>query len=327
MATHNAGALPHHPEAVYQKMPIIKDVHQQVPSHKSGEQLVNKQAIQIKNVVHIVPHNPELDLEDEMTCVIVKQPGNDSCQSALGQPSDGTSGDPQPGADSWQTVIEGPNDDKNKDNNENNDDDDNENAVSDKSFTPPRRLKHLVKIDRYGRRHVLPPRGCGTVAPPKEKKQPLMQQQQLKPQKTRFVTTDLLGQRHLMPPPGLPGVWFQPLNECRGEHSRPLTFERKRDFKEEFQTRQQETAGGIALAVAREKEARSEENKNKKERRCTFSVCQDPPKNTTSNTYKKRAKPRPQNQLIDGWESRTLKGIFDAEEDLLYNTRWPASTF
>ncbi|KAI0411825.1 hypothetical protein F5X98DRAFT_367757 [Xylaria grammica] len=169
-------------------------------------------------------------------------------------------------------------------------------AVSDTSFTPPKNLGKCVKFDEDGRRHVVPsPR----VAP-----------------KQRFVQEGKNGQRNLLPPPGFNNLAPKIINEVEPEPEK-LTFERRQDFK-----KPSVKYGGISLAVMREQPERFEKLKNRRSSK----------KHKSAPKKHGRSKSQPMISVtVDGkttcWQSWFLKGVFDAEEDLLYNTRWPASSF
>ncbi|KAI8944452.1 hypothetical protein F4801DRAFT_585413 [Xylaria longipes] len=175
-------------------------------------------------------------------------------------------------------------------------------AISDTSFTPPKNLANCVRFDDEGRRHILPPPGFGDAAPK---------------QQSRFVRGDENGQKHLMPPPGFRGA----LPKLIDEPPVALKFERRKDFKNEFEKRQV-THGGISLAAMRE-QSQPKGKKNK----CSFAVRQSEPKKEQPPSPKKMAGSPPTDRLSGGWESAFVKGVFDAEEDLIYSGRWPASTF
>ncbi|RYC54883.1 hypothetical protein CHU98_g11324 [Xylaria longipes] len=190
--------------------------------------------------------------------------------------------EPQPTGVSWQTDESG--------------------AISDTSFTPPKNLAKCARFDDEGRRHILPPPGFGDAAPK---------------QQSRFVHGDENGRKHLMPPPGFRGA----LPKLIDEPPVALKFERRKDFKNEFEKRQV-THGGISLAAMRE-QSQPKGKKNK----CSFAVRQSEPKKEQPPSPKKMAGSPPTDRLNGGWESAFVKGVFDAEEDLIYSGRWPASTF
>ncbi|KAI1745813.1 hypothetical protein F4680DRAFT_443283 [Xylaria scruposa] len=202
--------------------------------------------------------------------------------------------EPQSKAGSWHTVSEA---EKQQDDS---------NAISDTSFTPPKNLARCARYDDEGRRHMLPPPGFGDAAP---------KQQQ---QQSRFIQGDAKGRKHLMPPPGFHGA----LPKLIDETPVALKFERKRDFKKDFEKRQV-THSGISLAVMHKQSSRSEGKKKK----CSFAVCSSVSKKAQGASLKKPVESPAADRLIGGWESAFLKGVFDAEEDLLYSSRWPASTF
>ncbi|KAI0550312.1 hypothetical protein F4679DRAFT_583562 [Xylaria curta] len=198
--------------------------------------------------------------------------------------------EPQSEADSWHTVSEA---EKQQDDSD---------AISDTSFTPPKHLARCARYDDEGRR--LPPPGLGDAAPK---------------QQSRFVCGDEDGREHLMPPPGFHGA----LPKLIDEAPVALKFERKMDFKKDLEKRQ----GGASLVAMHKQSSRSE---GKKKKKCSFEVStsfSSVSKEEQSASYKKLAESPTAGRLIEGWESAFLKGVFDAEEDLLYSSRWPASSF
>lgn len=73
-----------------------------------------------------------------------------------------------------------------------------------------------------------------------------------------------------MPPPGFQGALPKALDEYRSPPA-VLTFERKKNYRRDFEERQMRFQGGISLGVAREQSQRvNEKKKNKK--KCTVEV-------------------------------------------------------
>ncbi|KAF2963463.1 hypothetical protein GQX73_g10110 [Xylaria multiplex] len=176
-------------------------------------------------------------------------------------------------------------------------------ALSDTSFTPPKNIGKCVRFDEDGRRHVILPPGAVDRTP-----------------KQRFVREDKNRQRKLLPPPGFDDLAPAHIIEVQQEPE-GLTFERKRVFKNPAVK-----FGGISLAMMREQPQRFEK----------LRQMHSEKRKDASKKHKSKKHQRSQSQPLisvttDGktthWQSWFLKGVFDAEEDLLYNSRWPASSF
>ncbi|KAJ8130508.1 hypothetical protein O1611_g3123 [Lasiodiplodia mahajangana] len=182
-------------------------------------------------------------------------------------------------------------------------------AVSDTSFTPPKKLHRLVRIDDEGRRHVLPPHEIRRLTPFKHK--------------SRFIHADLEGKRHLLPPPGFSGLFPKhieehPVGPCI------LSFKRRNDFK-----KAEEQCGGISLAVMKERES------SKTPRKVRFAMaltrptgyCPIPPSRRAIPTSMPPPLPSATDRRVAGWSSPFAKRLFEIENELLYDGRWPISTF
>ncbi|KAI0451854.1 hypothetical protein F5B21DRAFT_527381 [Xylaria acuta] len=324
MGVHATAGIPFSAKKMRRQAPTVKKLRQQALANKSGNAPDYTMLLKLMNEKHIPRdisaflqqsqaevlknwvYGPWEDVESRMVDTIKHPVGGDdtpkraSPSSFRGErPQDKVSGnrfiESRSEAGSWQTATE-----EAKQHDESG-------AISDTSFTPPTNLAKCVRFDNEGRRHMLPPPGLGNAAP----KHP-----------SRFVCKGVNGQKHLMPPPGFRGALPKLIDEPCRKPPVALKFERKKDFKKEFEKRQV-THGGISLAVMREQPTRSKEEKNK----CSFEVRQSVPEKEKPAVPKTRAGSSPTNRLIGGWESAFLKGIFDAEEDLLYSSRWPASTF
>ncbi|KAI1164793.1 hypothetical protein F5B18DRAFT_650447 [Nemania serpens] len=175
-------------------------------------------------------------------------------------------------------------------------------AISDTSFTPPRQIEisRFAHLDEEGRRHVLAPPGFRNVAP-------------------RYIYEDY-------------------------EVPAELSFERRTDYK-----KSDVQYGGISLAVMKQKAAQLT-----KTRKVRFEVApishDDTPKaqaapiafqpttlepiglspTSLSLIYAPSTTSSPTSttdQPVAVWSSPFMKGVFEAENDLLYDSRWPASTF
>ncbi|KAI3332812.1 hypothetical protein F4824DRAFT_514155 [Ustulina deusta] len=185
-------------------------------------------------------------------------------------------------------------------------------AISDTSFTPPKKLGKFAQIDKNGRRHIVLPRALTNHAPKKQ----------------RFVKKDNKGRRHLLPPPGFHGKAPRPVQEPEPEPKK-LTFERKRDFK-----KPNVKCGGISLAVIHEKGSRAERAGKSRSAAKRPDIPNKPVPFNREGVPKRHVPSDNQPTMSaarDGktahWESAFLKGVFEIEEDLLYSSRWPASTF
>ncbi|KAI1292932.1 hypothetical protein F5Y03DRAFT_402747 [Xylaria venustula] len=177
-------------------------------------------------------------------------------------------------------------------------------AISDSSFTPPKNLGRFAQLGKDGRRHVVLPTRVTNRAPKQQ----------------RCVRQANQGRRPPLPCPGEPAL--APTNKKRPA-TRPakLTFERKRNFEVE--------CGGvslISLGVEAQRASRGDEKRknNGKENRSAA--------NRHSDVQHESSKKKPKMPVVRDnqpahWESGFLKGVFEAENDLLYDSPWPASTF
>ncbi|KAI1421755.1 hypothetical protein F5Y12DRAFT_800690 [Xylaria sp. FL1777] len=179
-------------------------------------------------------------------------------------------------------------------------------AISDTSFTPPKNLGRFAQIGNDGRRHV--------VLPPQLTDRGAKQQ--------RFLQQDNNGRQHLLPPPGFHDAAPKPVKDLEPEPSK-LTFERKRDFKKPVVA-----CSELSLALKAERALRGDKTKEKKKKKKSRSAGKRPDipdKHVSSNCQPNTS------ATTDGktpyWESMFLKGLFEREEELLYNGRWPVSTF
>ncbi|KAI0440379.1 hypothetical protein F4803DRAFT_577643 [Xylaria telfairii] len=318
MVADGTAAFPHSVKE-FQQAPTMKALNHQVLNNKGGGYLdfqnFLRAVYEAQSPEHISPlmqkdrlEAPEdlaYDLGQDWRCETndsVEHPKRASSSVIAGEnPQDQAAQaqvpDPPSEANSWKTAIERL------------EADDESDAISDTSFTPPKKLQNLARYDEYGHRQVLPPPGYGNAA---------------HEQQSRFIRDDGQGRKHLMPPPGFQGALPKALDE-RPSLPAVLTFERKKNYKRDFEQRQAKLQSGISLAVTREQSQRVNE-KNKKKKGAS-EVHQAKPKKERRASSKKPARSPPTNRLIGGWESAFLKGVFDAEEDLLYGGRWPASTF
>ncbi|KAI0859871.1 hypothetical protein F4860DRAFT_525661 [Xylaria cubensis] len=327
MGAHAAAKLPFSAKKMRRQAPTAKMLRQQALVNEAEDTLDFVKVLKLMNEKHIASdisaffQKSRVDGSNKWTCGpqenvklnitdIINHPvsGDNELGSALkrassssvrgeepqGQVSEIRIPESQSTAGSWRTVTEAEKEQEDSD------------AISDTSFTPPKYLARCARYDDEGRR--LPPPRFGNAAPKQQKQ-------------SRFVHGDGKGRKHLMPPPGFHGA----LPRLIDESPVVLKFERKQDFKKEFEKRQV-THGGISLAVTRKQSSRSEGKKNK--RSLDISAGRSSvSKKEQSASLKKPAESPATNHLIGGWESALLKGVFDAEEDLLYGGRWPASTF
>ncbi|KAJ2990754.1 hypothetical protein NUW58_g2793 [Xylaria curta] len=169
-------------------------------------------------------------------------------------------------------------------------DGDESDAISDTSFTPPKQLGKFAVIGKDGRRRVLMPGIRG--------------------------------------PPGLVG-------KARPEPKVELSFEKKPVLK-----KPPVLHGGIALAVMRQEALRPSEKKKEVEKGKEKKEEKPPAEAPTRRRSKKKG-PKKQDvepteqpassstgsRRVGGWESAFLKGVFEIENDLLYDNRWPIATF
>ncbi|KAI0113590.1 hypothetical protein GGR51DRAFT_556739 [Nemania sp. FL0031] len=184
-------------------------------------------------------------------------------------------------------------------------------AVSDTSFTPPKKLNKFVRIDDEGRRHVLAPSGFRDQAPFKHK--------------SRFIHIDLEGKRHLLPPPGFRGLFPMKIEEHPVVRC-TLSFKRRDDFK-----KAETQCGGISLAVLEEKNAPRAETKIRfnMEPMGPMPTGYRPisPSERAIPTSMPPPPPSPTDRRVAGWSSQFAKNLFEAENELLYDGPWPISTF
>ncbi|TRX92309.1 hypothetical protein FHL15_006924 [Xylaria flabelliformis] len=326
MGAHAAAKLPFSAKKMRRQAPTAKMLRQQALVNEGGDTLDFVKVLKLMNEKHIASdisaflrksrvdgsnkwtcgpqENVKLNIADIINHSVSgdNEPGSKraSPSSVRGEePQDQVSeiriSESQSVAGSWHTVTEA---EKEQDDSD---------AISDTSFTPPKHLARYARYDDEGRRHMLPPPGFGDAAPKQQKQ-------------SRFVHGDAKGREHLMPPPGFRGAHPKLIDESPVA----LTFERK-DFKKESEKRQV-THSGISLAMTRKQSSRSEGKKNKRSLDVSAG-CSSVSKKEQSASLKKPTESPATDHLIGGWESALLKGVFDAEEDLLYGSRWPASTF
>ncbi|KAI0469238.1 hypothetical protein F4859DRAFT_523041 [Xylaria cf. heliscus] len=327
MVGHNTLAVPYGSKGMRRQAPTMKSLNRQVLFNKDGKVVDLKKLLLMMNEARIskdistvlqwnrveIPKD-EAYLWQDLRCKTdnIKRASSSGSvrEKPQGQAPEARISSLQPESSSEKTVVETATQDDESD------------AISDTSFTPPKQLQKRIRYDEHGHREVLPPPVFGHAVP--------------KPQ-SRFIYGDRQGRKHLMPPPGFRGALPKLLSEIPSEPKVKLTFERKKDFKKEFKARQG-IQGGISLARMREQSSyaneknKKTENKTKKKekkmkKKCSFEVSQTIPQKEQPASPKQPEVPRPAGRLIGGWESAFLKGIFDAEEDLLYSSRWPASTF
>ncbi|KAI0965391.1 hypothetical protein F4678DRAFT_485335 [Xylaria arbuscula] len=180
--------------------------------------------------------------------------------------------------------------------------DEDSDAISDTSFTPPKNLGRFAQLDKDGRRHVVLPTKVTNRAPKQQRR-------------TQKPTQ---GRRQILPPPGFHSA---APNYARRLALRPakLTFERKLDFEVK--------CGGvslIALEVEAMRASRGDEKNTKKEKKSRPAANRHSDVQRVSSNKQPRARDE---DVSAHWESGFLKGVFEAENDLLYDSRWPASTF
>ncbi|KAI1184918.1 hypothetical protein F5B17DRAFT_433061 [Nemania serpens] len=202
-------------------------------------------------------------------------------------------------------------------------------AISDTSFTPPTlwQLTKLARLDGNGRRHVLAP--------------------------TVFRAEPVIDNTECQL------AYDDSAEQCESCMKASETlFERRRDFKKAGVER-----GGISLAVEREKSQRAQETKGN--RRIRFEVQAPPlcsaidsssglmvPTDQKPSHHQDTRKERVRNEQVAptgqrevspppdqpeelpptdrgaaSWTCPLLKKVFETENDLLYDSRWPASTF
>lgn len=149
----------------------------------------------------------------------------------------------------------------------------------------------------------------------------------------RFIHEDDQGRKHMLPPLRFEDVTPKSLDGVPAEMS-GLSFERRSNYK-----KPEVKHGGISLAVMSQKS--SPPTRKKKVTFAVTSPHDDKPKTqvapTTLNPKRQAAQttlpsanlPPASNadQPVAIWTSPFLKGIFDTENDLLYDSRWPVSTF
>ncbi|KAI1281510.1 hypothetical protein F5Y07DRAFT_411606 [Xylaria sp. FL0933] len=203
-----------------------------------------------------------------------------------------------------------------------------EDAISDSSFTPPkyRDLQRFARLDAEGRRHVVLPPTTTNCAPP---------------QQQRFIREDAAGRQHLLPPPGFHGAAPKPMAQFSWDPMTP-SFEKKRHFKKPFMA-----PGGVSLiaqAVKQEREACGVSPKNTRGTALRFMVRQDmpmpmhnqpvqrkplPPMSPLSHLppLPKAKQPPTRDSKNESWSCWFSKGVFEMEEDLLYNSPYTISTF
>ncbi|KAJ8106243.1 hypothetical protein ONZ43_g7129 [Nemania bipapillata] len=193
-------------------------------------------------------------------------------------------------------------------------------AISDTSFTPPKSLGKCARIDEQGRRHVLAPPGCREASPP--------------PKNTRFTFLDRQkGTKFLVAPPGYHHILPREIEE-EPQKRETVSFERKENYG-----KSEVTCGGIAQAV------QESQQRPMTSRKIRFGV--EPPKQASNG---RQAVARRQNvhleltppssppssspppppsigRAVAGWTSEFHRKVFEAENDLVFDGRWPASTF
>ncbi|KAI3323882.1 hypothetical protein HD806DRAFT_544012 [Xylariaceae sp. AK1471] len=136
----------------------------------------------------------------------------------------------------------------------------------------------------------------------------------ISPPLNRFIRIDENGRRHLLPPPG-----FGPAPKAQPEI---LPFPRKHDYK-----KPDIKYGGIALAMARDKEPETNTERGRA-RTCDlrshkFASCdQALTQKTTENVNAPSSSAQRPAKQAQFWER-----MFEIEEDIVYNTRIPISTF
>ncbi|KAI1754874.1 hypothetical protein F4782DRAFT_552780 [Xylaria castorea] len=323
MGARTATGLPFSAKKMSRQAPTVRKICQQALVNETGDTLDFMKALKLMNEKHMPneivafvrqnrvegwnerTYGPWEDVETN-TVDIINHPFAGDSEPGSAQVDRSSTDDSaaalQPVAGTWQTVAE--------ETKQDDDSDDDSDAISDTSFTPPKHLVKRVQYDNEGRRRVLPPTGCGNVAPK---------------QKQRFVCDDGKGRKHLMPPPGFHGALPKLIVEPYREPPITLTFERRKDFKKGFEKRQV-TPGGISLRAMRKQSSQSEGNENK----CSFEVPTSHlsvPKKEQPASPEKPAESPLIDRLTEGWESAFLKGVFEVEEDLLYSGRWPVATF
>ncbi|KAI0406346.1 hypothetical protein F4802DRAFT_596372 [Xylaria palmicola] len=215
------------------------------------------------------------------------------------------------------------------------DEDADSDAVSDTSFTPPKNIKKQVRFDLHGHRHVLRPQELL----PLPVDQPAVDHPELNPPrpaecltrtKGRYTLIDPKGYNYLMPPPGFHGI----LPRMIAEPPKPklvLKFEKKQVPKALAVA-----CGGISLAVMGDRLSPSSKGKKimfagpveLREHRNMPSVVPlttpltTPPQSPVTPTIMPT-----EGRAVEGWQSEFMKGVFEAEEDLVFNGRLPVSTF
>ncbi|KAI0423850.1 hypothetical protein F5Y09DRAFT_354482 [Xylaria sp. FL1042] len=179
-------------------------------------------------------------------------------------------------------------------------------AISDTSFTPPKDyLSRYARLDAEGRRHVVLPQGPAKRAPKQH----------------RFIQEDSAGRQHLLPPPGFHGAAAKCMDEFdEWETVTSLSFERKRNVHEYTVPR-----GGVSLitvGLEPHKRVWGETPKT-----CRALILPERYRTKVPRRSFPKKKPLARGTTAAFWESSLEKGIFDTENDLLHNSRWPVSTF